>query len=212
MEQNFWQQRWADNKIAFHERAPNTLLTTYLDRLNLKAGGRVFVPLCGKAHDLLWISAQGFDVIGVELSRTAVESFFDENGRAADVVTSERFTHYRSERIELLVGDFFNVSPGTLGLVDGVYDRAALVALPAAMRRSYAARLSALTETAPQFLITYEYDQSQTEGPPFSVTSAEVDELYGDRYRREDLGSIPISGPLADRCSGTERACILQAR
>jgi thiopurine S-methyltransferase len=41
----------------------------------------------------------------------------------------------------------------------------------------------------PQLLITLEYNQSQMTGPPFSVSSKEVNELYRDSY-----GEIP--GPI----------------
>ncbi len=40
---------------------------------------RVFVPLCGKSIDMLWLVQQGFAVTGCEISELAVEQFFTEN-------------------------------------------------------------------------------------------------------------------------------------
>ena len=76
-------------------------------------------------------------------------------------------------------------------------------------RQSYADRLTALTAQAPQLLISYDYDQSTMEGPPFSVPGDEIDRLYGDRYRRRLLSSRPIGGPLSERCTGMEEAWLL---
>ena len=51
-----------------------------------------------------------------------------------------------------------------------VYDRAALIALPGAMRRQYAALMSRLVEAGGQvLLVTLEYQPEQQLQPPFSV-------------------------------------------
>ncbi|MEL6402560.1 MAG: hypothetical protein AAFR26_26305 [Cyanobacteria bacterium J06626_4] len=42
--------------------------------------------------------------------------------------------HYSAENIDIFVGDIFQVSSEMLGSVDAIYDRAALVALPADVR------------------------------------------------------------------------------
>lgn len=209
MDEAFWQQRWRDNKIAFHEEQGNALLRAHFHRLSLQAGARVFVPLCGKAHDLAWIAAQGCRVVGIELNRSAVEAVFAALGADPEVESLGDLTRYSTGTLELFVGDFFDLSRERLGPVDAIYDRGALVALPAAMRTSYARHLTALTKTASQLLISYEYDQTQTEGPPFSVSDAEISELYADRYKQEHIAGAAISGPLAERCSGTENAWLL---
>ncbi|WP_261863761.1 hypothetical protein [Psychrobacter sp. JCM 18900] len=54
----------------------NPLLIEYFNRLNLTAGSRIFVPLCGKSIDMVWLATQGYDVVGVELVETAVQEFF----------------------------------------------------------------------------------------------------------------------------------------
>ena len=37
------------------------------------------MPLCGKSLDMVWLAAQGHEVLGVELAPLAVEQFFAEN-------------------------------------------------------------------------------------------------------------------------------------
>jgi len=210
MDHAFWLQRWQENKTAFHEGAVNALLSRSFDRLALTPGDRVFVPLCGKTVDLAWLAAQGCRVVGIELSRSAVEAVFADMGVAPEISELGKLILFRTDGIEVFVGDIFVLSAEALGPVDAVYDRAALVALPEAMRVSYAAHLAAITNTARQLLITFDYDQAQMEGPPFSVDGDEVASLYGRHYRPLVVATKPITGSLAERCSGTEYAWLLE--
>jgi thiopurine S-methyltransferase len=111
---------------------------------------------------------------------------------------------------EIFVGDLFALAPETLGAVDAVWDRAALVALPAETRPAYAAHLSALAAGAPQLLVTFDYDQALMEGPPFSVTEEEVRALYGRTHEVALLESAAVEGGLKGFCPAVERAWRLQ--
>lgn len=78
MTPEFWHKRWQEKRIGFNQSAVNPLLTEYIDHLDLAVGSRIFVPLCGKSIDMVWLAAQGYDVVGVELVETAVQEFFAE--------------------------------------------------------------------------------------------------------------------------------------
>ena len=78
MNPEFWRKRWQEKRIGFNQSAANPLLVEYIKHLNLSAGSRIFVPLCGKSIDMAWLAAQGYDVVGVELVETAVQDFFVE--------------------------------------------------------------------------------------------------------------------------------------
>lgn len=193
-------------RTAFHEGAVNSHLEAHFSRLALQPDNRIFVPLCGKAIDLAWLRAKGQRVVGIELNRSAVEAFFAQLDATPEVTQQGSLLRYHADDIEVYVGDFFTLDAETLGPVDAVYDRAALVALPPDMRLSYGRHLVSITHTAPQLLIVYEYDQSQTDGPPFSVTGDEIATHYDEHFRIDHLSSTPIGGPLAERCSGAENA------
>ena len=66
--------------------------------------------------------------------------------------------------------------------MDAVYDRAALVALPEGIRGQYAAHVAGVTGTAPQLLVTFQYDQTLMDGPPFSLSEGAVRDHYGAQY------------------------------
>ena len=78
MQPEFWHDRWQRNQIGFHQEQVNPCLERLWPQLELPRGARVLVPLCGKSLDLSWLAASGFEVLGVELSQTAVEQFFSE--------------------------------------------------------------------------------------------------------------------------------------
>jgi len=137
----------------------------------------VLVPLCGKSADLEWLVVQGHEVVGVELSEIAAQAFFAERNISPTRREQGRFVTYEHGALSILVGDFFETTPELTGYCDGVYDRAALIALPADLRAQYAAHLpSLLAPKARELLVTLHYDAPG--GPPFDVSPEEVAQLY----------------------------------
>ena len=189
VEASYWKQRWADGKIGFHEGAPNHWLALYASRLGEGAGRRVLVPLCGKTVDLAFLAARGLEVVGVELSLPAAEAFFAEAGLAPSRVERDGHVRLAAASIEIVVGDFFALTPSEVGTFDAYYDRAAVVALPAPLRERYAETLRTLLKPgAGGLLVTYEHDVVDGE-PPFSVPEAEVQRLFPD-FARDPLASV----------------------
>ena len=179
MDAQYWHERWVDDKIGFHRGEVNPYLVEYWPTLKLHAGSRVFVPLCGKSLDLLWLAEQGYEVIGIEISSIAVQAFFKENNLTPKVEPHGAFELWRVDNISLICGDFFELSPVQLGEVAAVYDRASLVALPVDIRRSYVEHLADLCPLdIPRLLITLDYAQSRMDGPPFAVSDEEIKQLY----------------------------------
>lgn len=212
MEPDFWHKRWQNNQIGFHEDAPNTLLTRHFTALDVPAGAAVFVPLCGKTNDMPWLRAQNYRVIGAELSRLAVEQFFAERGLTPTISPAGKLKRFESEGVAIFLGDLFDLDRNTLGPVDAIYDRAALVALPEPMRERYTAHLLALTDGAPQLLVTFDYDQSLASPPPHSVSDAEVHKHYDARYRLELAEKRDVPGGLKGICPAQEAAWLLKLR
>lgn len=180
MHHDFWHERWTNNQIGFHQAEVNPHLRQSWPSLGVAPGQRVFVPLCGKSRDLLWLREQGFDVVGVELSPLAVKAFFEENGLNSTVQQEGPFTAYRTTGICIYCGDFFALTQDHLDGVAAVFDRASLVALPPDMRASYARHmLHLLPRKVPILLVAFDYPQQEMTGPPFSVAEAEVRTLFG---------------------------------
>ena len=178
MEPDFWHQRWQDGLTGFHQRDINPHLATFWSRLQIQAGEQVFVPLSGKSLDMLWLRKH-YPVLGVELSPIAVEEFHKENGLVATHRRQGAFSVSETDNLCLLCGDYFDLQPAQLQRVRAVYDRAALVALPADMRPRYVSRLtSLLPASVSMLLVAMEYDQQQMKGPPFAVDEKEISDLF----------------------------------
>ena len=189
MNSDFWHERWAENEIGFHQDDINSHLTAFWGELSLpEQGATVFVPLCGKSTDMVWLRDRGYRVVGVELSPLAVEQFYEEHGLVPTVHKEEEFACWEAGNISILVGDFFHLETRHLEKVDAVYDRASLVALPPEMRAEYVEHLhSVLKDGTQTLLVTLEYNQEEIEGPPFSVHEDEVRELYATSRQIELL-------------------------
>lgn len=179
MQASFWIEKWKKSEIGFHQPDIETNLMQFWDRLGLKPGQQVFVPLCGKSLDMLWLAGQGHKVIGVELSPLACEAFFAGNKLTPQRSREGAFEVWSADEIRILQGDFFELRREQLPDCAGVYDRASLIALPPEMRERYVRHLTAILPAAAEILLlTMEFDQAQRPGPPFAVSEAEVRTLY----------------------------------
>ncbi len=184
MDADFWLQKWQEGQIGFHRHDVMPLLQKHWPSLQLPPHSRVLVPLCGKSLDMHWLAAQGHRVLGVELSPLAVTQFFEEAGLDPERTTSPYGEHFSAGPIEIILGDAFGLNPGLLADITGVYDRAALIALPPDLRLRYRDTVyAALPAGCQGLLITLEYPQEEKAGPPFSVAQAEVESLFAAPWR-----------------------------
>ena len=180
MQPSFWIDVWREGRIGFHQSKVQSSLERFWPDLRL--GSSVLVPLCGKSLDMLWLEQQGLEVTGVELAGQAVKDFCRDNSLAFSVSNEDGDTVFqlRDKNIRLVVDDFFHFSESYDGdRFDGIYDRAALVALPEEMRRDYVAACRKLLCDQPSgLLVSLEYEQELMQGPPFSVPVVEVQRLW----------------------------------
>lgn len=207
MEADFWHERWRNNQIGFHQARVNDYLQRFYGEWGVRAGEPVLVPLCGKSLDMVWLRERGHPVIGVELSAIAVEAFFREQGLKPERRDIGAGSVYEAEGVRLYCADFLALTPADIGDVAAVYDRAALIALPPAMRPRYVRQVGALLAPAARgLLVTLEYPEGQMQGPPFSVTEAEVEALYEPGYhlsRLADRDALGENAHLRERGVGS---------
>lgn len=213
MEHDFWHLKWQKNEIGFHLPEPHPLLVKHLPSLGLAAGNRIFLPLCGKTRDIAWLLAQGYRVVGAELSPIAVAALFEalkvEQGIVAQRETRGALEYWYADGIEIYTGDVFQLNAALLGTVDAIYDRAALVALPAQTRPAYTRHIQKISAAATQLLICFEYDQSLLAGPPFSIDARELALHYGGNYAFKLLEKVALDGGLKGQIPANECVWLL---
>jgi thiopurine S-methyltransferase len=188
LQPDFWHARWRSGQIGFHQSAVDRHLCKHWPQLDLASASRVFVPLCGKSLDLLWLLERGHWVMGIDISAVALESFCMEHGIPAKRLALGQFDLYEAARLELYRGDFFAFNSQLLGTCAAVYDRAALISWMPDLRAAYVEHVTAMTNAGTQtLLITMEYRQEEMAGPPFSVSADEVERLYGSHHSIQRL-------------------------
>lgn len=207
MQAEYWHQKWADNKIGFHQERANKRLEHHWPELALDGDETVFVPLCGKSLDMLWLHRQGHSVLGVELSEKAAASFFSDNALPFEQRETDEFLVFsgtdEASGINILVGDFFALTPDHLAHCKALYDRASLIAMHQDMRSQYANHLAhTLSSDTRGLLLAISYDEGRMQGPPFSVPAENVRELLGSHFNIVELahyGGPERLGNLADK-------------
>jgi len=196
MDIDFWLERWENNETGFHQTAVNPYLAYFYGEKGATAEQReklkVFVPLCGKSKDMLWLSQAGYKVFGVECSESAVKAFFEENALNYKSAVKDNHAFYQSNDltapVEIFQGDFFTLQKEDLADITDVFDRASLVALPTDMRQQYATKMAELLQANTRsLLVTLTYDQAEMNGPPFSVSEENVTELFSEYFTVQKL-------------------------
>lgn len=196
MEIDFWLERWNNNEIGFHQQTVNPYLAFFYGEkgpaLEKRENLKIFVPLCGKSKDMLWLSQNGYKVFGVECSERAVKDFFEETNLNYRFAKKDEYALYQSSEqtseIEILQGDFFSLQQADIDGVTDIFDRASLVALPSEMRAKYAKKMAEIQKSGIRsLLVTLTYNQLEMNGPPFSVSEEDVKALYSDNFVIEKL-------------------------
>mgnify|MGYP000108317721 CR=1 FL=1 len=188
MDAAFWHNKWEKNEIGFHQQVVHSWMSRNLAQLGELSGKTIFVPLCGKTLDIAYLLEQGLTVIANELSELAVIELFASMKLTADI--SDWSGHgkvYRAEKLTVYVGDYFELTPAELSSANYVYDRAAIIALPLAMRQKYGRQMMSTCGKASQLIMTLDYNQAQMSGPPFSVAGSELEQIYSEHYSIKTL-------------------------
>lgn len=193
MTKKYWLERWNRDEIGFHQDSCNPYLLRFWPLLQLASCSQVFVPLCGKTRDMVWLRKQGHSVLGVELSERAITAFYKENDLTPSHARGEKLTCFAADNINILFGDFFDLDKKDLMNVHAVYDRASLVALPPEARLRYSQHmLNVLPPATKIMLISFDYPQSEMQGPPYAVSHDEIKSLYQPHAEIQLLTAIDI--------------------
>lgn len=191
MTRTHWHDRWEEGRINFHKPDFNASLMKYWSEICPNPESDVLVPLCGKSLDLLWLAKQGHQVIGSELVELGVKAFFDENQLLPQVTKIDEIDLWQDKPFTIYQGDHFKIPPVSID-AKYLYDRAALIALPEDMRTQYVKHLTLIAPNLRSgLLLSLEYDQSQFDGPPYSVPESEVIELFSAEFDIEVIARHP---------------------
>lgn len=181
------QWNWTEKEDPpFHAAAYNSLLVKYHDRLTPEQKtGRVFVPLCGKTLDMIFLSEQRYEVVGLEFSEIGIVDFFAENNLTYDkeeLVDSPFVKYTAKERnITIYKGDLFDLSRDVCGDFDASWDRGSFVAVNVPTRKKYAQLMSSIIRPSGKILMeVWKYNPSKYAGPPHHTEEKDIVETFTD--------------------------------
>jgi len=188
----FWNERWLSNQIGFHMINPHSSLVEFID---LFSGHRkVFVPLCGKSPDLIFLRNHGLEVIGIEFSEIAIKDFIKENNLNMKKNENAEMNFYEGEGVKIFQGDIFKLSSKDLSGITCCYDRASMVAFNEEERIRYADLLINKAQDLKLILAPlFDYGDILDAGPPYSVTLQELNILYGKNFELLQLKTSDLS-------------------
>ena len=157
-----------------------------------------------------FLAKKGHEVVGVEGVEKAVVEFRQEQeirmqeAKWSDGSTIPAFRAFlalsrtQATDLAILVGDFFDLRASMIGgPVDAIWDRGSLVAIPPNAREDYADVVADTLKVGGKcLLVAVEYNQTLKNGPPFSVSRADVEALYLKRgFTVKLLAKRPIEPP-----------------
>ncbi len=127
----------------------------------------------------------------------------------------DSFQVFSHGNLTLLQGDFFELNKEHLrGLgfhLDAIYDRAALIAVPPELRERYAKKLLNLVRTLAEperfrmLQILLERTPHDTQGPPFSIPTAELEGHYRPFLQIRAISAEPVQARTFTESQTTER-------
>ncbi|XP_068733341.1 thiopurine S-methyltransferase-like [Montipora capricornis] len=94
---------------------------------------RIFVPMCGKTHDILWLAEQGHTITGAEMNPRYIRAFFRDAEleyklRSEQITPKTKFNIYdaNDKDITLYQCDIFDLLVNILGQFDAIWDQSSL--------------------------------------------------------------------------------------
>ena len=158
--------------------APPLLEVIERHGLALWSGGPVLVPGCGLGHDVRALAALGLPVVGLDLAVTAVAL-----AQAIPTVGDETFE----------AGDYLDPAWRADRQFSAIWEHTCFCAINPKLRGPYAESAADLLAPgkvlAGVFYLTPD-DMDDDPGPPFKVSIAELDALFGRWFDRID-GWVP---------------------
>merc|ERR1712109_322853 len=190
MSNSDWNGRWENNTASWHAGEARTEILKMMKENCTDFKGTVFVPLCGASLDMIWLAEKGLKVVGIEVSRLAIDKFFKEIyvKDDYDIIQLEGCNTiiHKTENITIYEADLYDCKELLdLAPFDLIFDRASLVAINWEDREKYIDLMIKLlgknVENMSYFLQGFDYPKGEHLGPPHIFNQANCDHYFGGK-------------------------------
>lgn len=166
-----WNQRYQNSDIPWEKGFAAPPLAELLEKEPKLVQGTILVPGCGLGHDVRLLAQQsGCLPHGLDIAPLALE-----RARAIPHVAGEVYH----------LADFLELPSGFHGAYDWLFEHTCLCALKPELRVAYVeSAWQALRPEGKLLGIFYvNVDDPSADHPPYEISSDEIDELFGERFR-----------------------------
>ncbi len=160
-----WNARYLAGDTPWEKGAPAPPLAQFLE--SNQVSGKVLVPGCGLGHDVRLLAQPECTPIGFDLSSSALDQ-----ARSIPKIGKE----------EYLLGDYFDPPASFREAFDWVFEHTFFCAIDPSLRRDYVLRTHSALKYNGALLAIFFVKIDDPEGPPFPVSTEEIDRLFGDRF------------------------------
>jgi SAM-dependent methyltransferase len=168
--QTDWENAYQQRETPWEKGKPHPGLVDFLAE-NEPLAGKIFVPGCGSGQDVRALSAPHNRVLGVDVAPFAIAK-----AKARPKIAQE----------EYLLADLFALPATFDGQFDWAFEHTCFCAIDPARRSEYVATIVRLLKPGGRlfaiFFINPDHDE---EGPPYRVSTAELEEFFGASFSLE---------------------------
>jgi len=171
-----WEERYNTGDTPWDKGAPAPpLLDLLSSKPNYFTKGTILVPGCGKGHDALAIARAGHQVIGLDLSPTALLT--------ARELDPDSAVEYRE-------ADFLTSQKSNFADIQAIFEHTCLCAISPNEREAYRDACARLLPKGGLWIaiifVSPREEDDPTTGPPFQTKLTDVEELFSPCFTLVD--------------------------
>lgn len=168
--QTDWEDAYQRRETPWEKGVPHPGLLDYLAE-NGPLTGEIFVPGCGSGHDVRALATAENHVLGIDLAPFAIEK-----AQARPKIAREEYQ----------LADLFALPTEMDGRFDWIFEHTCFCAIEPARREEYVATIVRLLRPGGRLLAIFFINPDHDEdGPPYRVSTAELEEFFGQSFSLE---------------------------
>lgn len=166
LNKEFWDKKYADNKLGWDIGYISTPLKTYIDQLTNK-NSKILIPGAGNGYEAIYLLENGFtNVFVIDIALQPLKNI------------KERYPDFPSDR--LINMDFFEFDDSNFDLI---LEQTFFCALNPTLRSKYADKMRSLLNTKGKLAgLLFDFPLTN-EGPPFGGTLQEYNKLFSHYFK-----------------------------
>ena len=167
MSQDYWEQRYQTGDMPWEKGSASPGLEDFLTAQPGLPRGTVCVPGCGTGHDVRAWARAGFEVLGCDIARSAIQLAMERTGAAG---LTAKFK----------IADFLNDEPPLK--FDWIFEHTLFCAIQPEERDDYVQAVIRWLKPEGQYLAVNYLIVEADAGPPFPVTRKELERRFAPHF------------------------------